>query len=146
MTPESRNPATLAAGRAGNVINGLVALDASSNNANPSYSQALIARRYRLEPVIARLVCHLAGIGLTANTYTLIDPLYAHVGSACANLAIVFWTNATIAQDAYFRIAADLYPGFERPFFKRRDTTAELERCLPWYRKMAAKRKVLSAS
>lgn len=63
MQSKSKNPAPLAAGRAGNAINGLCALDASSNTASLLYPQAVIARRYHLQPVIARLVCDLAGIG-----------------------------------------------------------------------------------
>lgn len=63
MSFETRNPAPLATGRAGMNIIGLDTLDVSSNSALASYPQAYIARRFHLQPVVARLVCDLAGIG-----------------------------------------------------------------------------------
>jgi len=64
MQHEKRNPAALAgADRAGMVINGFSASDPSSH-ISPAFSvQAFIARKYHLQPVVARLVCDLAGIG-----------------------------------------------------------------------------------
>ena len=63
MTHKTVNPASLATGRAGNGINGLVALDISSNTAIASYPQAYIAHRFHVQPVVARLICDLAGLG-----------------------------------------------------------------------------------
>lgn len=63
MSFETRNPAALAQGRAGMSIIGLDDRDATSHSANASYPQAFIARKFHLQPVVARLVCDLAGIG-----------------------------------------------------------------------------------
>jgi hypothetical protein len=65
---QTTNPTTLAAGRAGLAIKSFAAFDASSLTAAASFPQAatIIARKYHLEPVVARLVCHLAGIGKDA--------------------------------------------------------------------------------
>jgi hypothetical protein len=63
MTQKTVNPASLATGRAGNSITGFEALDITSNTALASYPQAYIAQRFHVQPVIARLVCDLAGFG-----------------------------------------------------------------------------------
>lgn len=72
-------------------------------------------------------------VALTANTNKITDPLYAHVGSSCNNLAIAFWTDTALATNGYLQLAADLYPGFERPLTRRRGVTEELHRCGAFY-------------
>ncbi len=76
-------------------------------------------------------------VALAANTNKITEPLYAHVGSSCNNLSIVFWTDSTLAQNGYLQLAADLYPGFERPLLRRRSVSEERMRCLPWFRSIA---------
>jgi hypothetical protein len=76
-------------------------------------------------------------VALSANTNKITDPLYAHVGSSCNNLAMVFWTDTALAQNGYLQLAADLYPGFERPLLRRRNVSEERLRCLPWYRSIS---------
>lgn len=71
MTLATTNPAAQTACRVRNeVINGFEPFDASNSTAAPVLPQAaiIIARKYRLEPVLARLICHLAGIGSEART------------------------------------------------------------------------------
>ncbi|UVC09866.1 hypothetical protein IHQ71_04430 [Rhizobium sp. TH2] len=64
MSIKTRNPAALSQGRAGNGISGLVALDIqSSHSANACYVQAHLTRKFHLQPVVARLVADLAGLG-----------------------------------------------------------------------------------
>lgn len=64
MQHENRNPVALAgADRAGININGFSAFDFSSDTSPAFNPQAFIARKYHLQPVVARLVCDLAGIG-----------------------------------------------------------------------------------
>jgi hypothetical protein len=63
MTQKTVNPASLATGRAGNVINGLDDLISSSNTAIEPYAQAYVARRYHIQPYLARLICDWSGIG-----------------------------------------------------------------------------------
>lgn len=64
MTMETLNPAALAgANRAGKNIRDFDAPDARHNKGSLTYPQAFIARRFHLQPVVARLVCDLAGIG-----------------------------------------------------------------------------------
>jgi hypothetical protein len=73
---------------------------------------------------------------LTATTLTNIAALFGHVGSSCANLAVVFWTETALAQNGYLRIAADLYPGFDRPLLRRRGVVEELLRCQAFYQSL----------
>lgn len=63
MSLETRNPAALSQGRAG-MIKGFDGLDLNpSNTANASYPQAYLSRKFHLQPVVARLVADLAGLG-----------------------------------------------------------------------------------
>lgn len=63
MSTQTRNPAALSQGRAGNGIRSFEALDISSNSANLTYSQAYVAQRYRVQPHLARLICDWANLG-----------------------------------------------------------------------------------
>jgi hypothetical protein len=66
---QKTNPAVRTARRVRDEVNGFapIASDHTAASVQPQAS-IIIARKYRLEPVIARLVCHLAGIGLEART------------------------------------------------------------------------------
>jgi hypothetical protein len=74
---------------------------------------------------------------LSSTTSVQEISLPAHVGTSCNNLWIMFWTDSQIAQDAYFRVAADLYPGFYRPLLRRRSDTDERQRCSAFYQSRA---------
>jgi hypothetical protein len=64
MQHEKRNPAALAgADRAGMNILAFASSDNSINTISAFSPQAFIARKYHLQPVVARLICDLAGIG-----------------------------------------------------------------------------------
>lgn len=70
MTLANANPATLAACRAGNeAINGFEPFDAFDLTAVPARPQVatIIASKFNLDPVLARIVCDLAGIGMEAS-------------------------------------------------------------------------------
>ena len=67
MIQEKINPASLATGRAGNGIRSFEALDTTSITALTSYPQAYLSRKFHLQPVVARLVADLAGLGTRAR-------------------------------------------------------------------------------
>jgi hypothetical protein len=75
-------------------------------------------------------------VSLTAATVTTLPPIHAHVGSSCNNLWIMFWMDAAVAQNSYLEIAADLYPGFDRPLQRRRTIQEERMRCWEWYKSL----------
>lgn len=63
MTHANANPAARAGADRAWDINGVMAFDAPDHTADDWLPQAIIARPYRLDPVMARLICRLAGIG-----------------------------------------------------------------------------------
>ena len=64
MSPKMMNPAALAgANRAGKIVKEFDAPDRLDSRGCLSYPQALIARRYHLQPTVAAVICDLAGIG-----------------------------------------------------------------------------------